>query len=84
MLMTPAGSEPAQLALVELESTPLDHSGKLSLMHHADAAYLRTRRRAHACAQMPGIPKRQQNRSEAQPLLNDIHWLTCRPRGKAG
>mgnify|MGYP006975929444 CR=1 FL=1 len=30
MLMTPVGSEPTQLALVELESTPLDHSGKLS------------------------------------------------------
>ena len=34
--MTPAGFEPAQLALVELESTPLDHSGKvsMSLCHH--------------------------------------------------
>ena len=31
MLMTPVGFEPTQLALVELESTPLDHSGKLSL-----------------------------------------------------
>jgi hypothetical protein len=29
--MTPAGFEPAQLALVELESTPLDHSGKVSM-----------------------------------------------------
>ena len=29
--MTPVGFEPTQLALVELESTPLDHSGKLSL-----------------------------------------------------
>ena len=28
--MTPVGFEPTQLALVELESTPLDHSGKLS------------------------------------------------------
>ena len=28
--MTPVGFEPAQLALVELESTPLDHSGKVS------------------------------------------------------
>ena len=27
------GFEPTQLALVELESTPLDHSGKLSLVH---------------------------------------------------
>ena len=28
--MTAVGFEPTQLALVELESTPLDHSGKLS------------------------------------------------------
>ena len=27
------GFEPTQLALVELESTPLDHSGKVSLLH---------------------------------------------------
>ena len=30
-LMTPVGFEPTQLALVELESTPLDHSGKVSM-----------------------------------------------------
>ena len=29
--MTPVGFEPAQLALAELESTPLDHSGKVSI-----------------------------------------------------
>ena len=29
--LTPVGFEPTQLALVELESTPLDHSGKVSL-----------------------------------------------------
>ena len=29
--MTAVGFEPTQLSLVELESTPLDHSGKLSL-----------------------------------------------------
>ena len=29
--MTAVGSEPEQLTLVELESTPLDQSGKLSL-----------------------------------------------------
>ena len=28
--LTPVGFEPTQLALVELESTPLDYSGKLS------------------------------------------------------
>ena len=30
IIMTPVGFEPTQLALVELESTPLDHSGKVS------------------------------------------------------
>ena len=29
--MTDVGFEPTQLALVDLESTPLDHSDKLSL-----------------------------------------------------
>ena len=29
--LTPVGFEATQLALVELESTPLDHSGKLSV-----------------------------------------------------
>ena len=29
--MTPVGFEPTQLVLVELESTPLDHSGKVSV-----------------------------------------------------
>ena len=32
--MTAVGFEPTQLALVELESTPLDHSGKLSWQIH--------------------------------------------------
>ena len=30
--LTPVGFEPTQLALVELESTPLDHSGKVSIL----------------------------------------------------
>ena len=30
--MTAVGFEPTQLALVELEFTPLDHSGKLSMV----------------------------------------------------
>ncbi len=33
--MTAVGFEPTQLALVELESTPLDHSGKLSTATHS-------------------------------------------------
>ena len=35
--LTAVGFEPTQLALVELESTPLDHSGKLSLLCAEDA-----------------------------------------------
>ena len=30
--VTPVGFEPTQLTLVELESTPLDHSGKVSML----------------------------------------------------
>ena len=33
--VTPVGFEPTQFALVELESTPLDHSGKVSLALNA-------------------------------------------------
>ena len=32
--LTPVGFEPTQLALVELESTPLDHSGKVSILFY--------------------------------------------------
>jgi hypothetical protein len=32
-LMTPVGFGPKQLAVVELEYTPLDYSGKVSLSH---------------------------------------------------
>ena len=34
--MTAVGFEPAQIALVELESTPLDHSGKVSCYKRPD------------------------------------------------
>ena len=44
-IMTAVGFEPTQLALVELESTPLDHSGKLSLA----TLILRQFRIASAC-----------------------------------
>ena len=36
--MTPVGFEPTQLALVELESTPLDNSGKVSMLLIHDVA----------------------------------------------
>ena len=38
--MTPVGFEPTQLALVELESTPLDNSGKVSMLLIHDVAAL--------------------------------------------
>jgi hypothetical protein len=34
--VTPVGFEPTHLAIVELESTPLDHSGKVSLEPQSD------------------------------------------------
>ena len=39
--MTPVGFEPAQLALVELESTHLDHSGKVcfAMLRYAMLCY---------------------------------------------
>ena len=40
--MTAMGFEPTQLALVELESTPLDHSGKLSLQLFAGGRCMRS------------------------------------------
>ena len=52
--LTAVGFEPTQLALVELESTPLDHSGKLSLVHHADAMQMQRSAQPHLCfASMP-------------------------------
>ena len=36
-LMTPVGFGPTQLALVELESTPSDHSGKVSMVTGSQA-----------------------------------------------
>ena len=37
--MTPVGFEPTQPALVELESTPLDDSGKESMHAHDSSAF---------------------------------------------
>ena len=48
--MTAVGFEPTQLALVELESTPLDHSGKLSIQFCRDIAD----NSKHICLPAPG------------------------------
>ena len=47
--MTPVGFEPTQLALVELESTPLDHSGKVSMSSASLVRNLRSH--FHLCKQ---------------------------------
>ena len=50
--MTAVGFEPTQLALVELESTPLDHSGKLSMY-----IILRIHFQAPWCMAPPQLPQ---------------------------
>ena len=46
--MTAVGFEPTQLELVELESTPLDHSGKLSWKPSAAGCSLQNRENSKA------------------------------------
>ena len=49
--MTAVGFEPMQLALVELESTPLDHSGKLSCVYaHAKVFSITANDAESSCA----------------------------------
>ena len=67
--MTPVGFEPTQLALVELESTPLDHSGKVSMPKEARATEKNQGRRAlHA-------PKQEMVANNQTEVLNKA---TCR------
>ena len=53
--MTPVGFEPTQLALVELESTPLDHSGKVSTLagQLSNQRYIRNAIQAAAPSSLP-------------------------------
>ena len=70
--MTPVGFEPTQLALVELESTPLDHSGKVSWQH--GPAEL-----CNACEEVfDALPL-----MFAQPFTMSMHtqYVTMVPRG---
>ena len=62
------GFEPTQLALVELESTPLDHSGKLSL----SACVLKTRTRGCQCY-AGGVLFGQAGHVQADRLYLQIH-----------
>ena len=51
--MTPVGFEPTQLALVELESTPLDHSGKVSMRALPQRPYTHTHTHTHIHTHTP-------------------------------
>ena len=53
--LTPAGFEPAQLSLVELESTPLDRSGKVSCSFDGLA------KQAATCNSARGLPAHSEN-----------------------
>ena len=68
--MTPKGFEPTQLALVELESTPLDHSGKVSLMASRYVYHLNTKHRRHATAYVCDV-------SQIHNVYIDILLLSC-------
>ena len=52
VVVTPVGFEPTQLALVELESTPLDHSGKLSLVSRLEEQVAARAQRLASCGQV--------------------------------
>ena len=78
MLMTPVGFEPAQLALVELESTPLGHSGNVSLRpqlrtddNDIDYAWLLSwslwRTHARAFVNGSAFPKRRGSAAQPYP-----------------
>ncbi len=77
-LVTPVGFEPTQLALVELESTPLDHSGKVSCWmsgapRTGGAAW---RRMANERRKQPAPRTRKATRS-LSPIARNLH---CDPR----
>lgn len=48
--VTPVGFEPTQLALVELGSTPLDHSGKVS-SHKCSSCSIKINHEIGVCVQ---------------------------------
>ena len=69
--MTPVGFEPTQLALVELESTPLDHSGKVSLSIFRPRVGTGDFRSQLWCAQAWPTPR------HGLPPLVDTQGLLC-------
>ena len=56
MALTAVGFEPTQLVLVELESTPLDHSGKLSMPQSGPGARIGSRGGWPPAAVVPWAP----------------------------
>ena len=88
MLMAPVGFEPAQLALVELESTPLDHSGKVSLRpqlqikdndidHACQLSWSLWRTHARAFVNGSASPKRRGSAAQAYPQDGANAHDTC-------
>jgi hypothetical protein len=72
--MTPVGFEPTQLALVELESTPLDHSGKVSIQ--------RRRKVGDRRAQLAlGKPESTPRKKTGKPRHREGLWETFAARG---
>ena len=69
--VTPVGFEPTQLALVELESTPLDHSGKVSFANNDVSTFI-------VNALRPGIHA-PVARDELKSLIKDADQIgNCR------
>ena len=85
ILMTPVGFEPMQLALVELESTPLDHSGKVSMFEgmKLDVQAHHATRQWYGAHTLTGILQvtmelRRSSGQEGRTLPVDQQWCwTC-------
>jgi hypothetical protein len=76
--MTPVGFEPTQLALVELESTPLDHSGKVSLFLFFPLALTCVVVGSAVLDQVSVAPRCCGPRSKPIPLPRRIHLAEAR------
>ena len=77
--MTPVGFEPTQLALVELESTPLDHWGKVSCSLRLKAVLLKLTTKMNHRRAAPGIePATSRTLSENPATRLSSHVLLLR------
>lgn len=79
--MTPVGFEPTQLALVELESTPLDHSGKVSLEVVPQRCPVSSRRSAReiqlAHSSVSAITTQEDRRSHVERINFSDLWAAA-------